>query len=112
MAVPLLAAPLASAGAAAAYRAVQGVAQGLAQAGGAAASQAQGGFAAMLQRAAGGMIEAQNQADTASSNAMQGRGSVTDVVVAVSRAELALQTATTLRDRVVSAYQDVMRMPI
>jgi hypothetical protein len=28
------------------------------------------------------------------------------------RAELALQTATTLRDRVVSAYQDVMRMPI
>ena len=28
------------------------------------------------------------------------------------RAELALQTATAVRDRVVSAYQDVMRMPI
>jgi flagellar hook-basal body complex protein FliE len=34
------------------------------------------------------------------------------VVLAVSRAEMALQTATTLRDKVVSAYQDVMRMPI
>jgi flagellar hook-basal body complex protein FliE len=34
------------------------------------------------------------------------------VVLAVSRAEMALQTATTLRDKVVAAYQDVMRMPI
>ncbi|RVT89549.1 flagellar hook-basal body complex protein FliE [Rhodovarius crocodyli] len=108
MAGALAALPLASAGAAAAYR----IGQGLAGAASEAASGAQSGFAAMLSRAAGGMIEAQNQADAASSNALQGRGSVTDVVVAVSRAELALQTATTLRDRVVSAYQDVMRMPI
>jgi flagellar hook-basal body complex protein FliE len=34
------------------------------------------------------------------------------VVTAISRADLALQTAVALRDRVVSAYQDVMRMPI
>jgi flagellar hook-basal body complex protein FliE len=33
-------------------------------------------------------------------------------VLAISRAELALQTAVTVRDRVVAAYQDVMRMPI
>jgi flagellar hook-basal body complex protein FliE len=37
---------------------------------------------------------------------------VTAVVLAISRAELALQTATAVRDRVVTAYQDVMRMPI
>jgi flagellar hook-basal body complex protein FliE len=37
---------------------------------------------------------------------------VTDVVLAVARAELALQTAVAVRDRVVAAYQDVMRMPI
>ena len=43
---------------------------------------------------------------------LTGQGSVTDVVLAVSRAELALQTATAVRDRVVTAYQDVMRMPI
>jgi flagellar hook-basal body complex protein FliE len=37
---------------------------------------------------------------------------VTDVVIAVGRAEVALQTAVAVRDRVVSAYQDIMRMPI
>jgi flagellar hook-basal body complex protein FliE len=34
------------------------------------------------------------------------------VVAAVSKAELALQTTVTIRDRVVQAYQDIMRMPI
>ena len=43
---------------------------------------------------------------------LTGQGSVTDVVLAVGRAELTLQTAVAVRDRVVAAYQDVMRMPI
>ncbi|MEM0930112.1 MAG: flagellar hook-basal body complex protein FliE [Pseudomonadota bacterium] len=34
------------------------------------------------------------------------------VVEALSQAELALQTAVTIRDRVVAAYQEVLRMPI
>ncbi|MEO1657081.1 MAG: flagellar hook-basal body complex protein FliE [Pseudomonadota bacterium] len=34
------------------------------------------------------------------------------VVEALSQAELALQTAITVRDRVVAAYQEVLRMPI
>ena len=34
------------------------------------------------------------------------------VVEALSEAELALQTAVTIRDRVVAAYQEVLRMPI
>lgn len=34
------------------------------------------------------------------------------VVEALSEAELALQTAVTIRDRVVAAYQDILRMPI
>jgi flagellar hook-basal body complex protein FliE len=33
-------------------------------------------------------------------------------VLAVTKAELALQTTVALRDRVVAAYQEVMRMPI
>ena len=33
-------------------------------------------------------------------------------LLAVGRAELTLQTAVAVRDRVVAAYQDVMRMPI
>jgi len=92
---------LAAQGAAAAYRAVTSM-----------ASEGGEGFGAALQRAVEGVVNVQRSADTAATQALQGQGSITDVVLAVSRAELALQTATTLRDRVVSAYQDVMRMPI
>ena len=70
------------------------------------------GFAETLSRAAQGAIDIGRGADAASTSALTGQGSVTDVVLAISRAELALQTTTAVRDRVVSAYQDVMRMPI
>ena len=102
MPLPLIAAQVGAAGAAAAYRAVQGAAEG----------GAEGGFGAALQRAVEGVVNSQRSADTVATQALQGQGSVTDVVLAVSRAELALQTATTLRDKMVSAYQDVMRLPI
>jgi flagellar hook-basal body complex protein FliE len=71
-----------------------------------------GGFGAALQRAVEGAVEAGHEADTTSVRALTGQGGVTDAVLALSRAELALQTAVAVRDRVVSAYQDVMRMPI
>ena len=44
--------------------------------------------------------------------AIAGGGNLTEVATAVSHAELALQTAVSIRDKVVQAYQDVMRMPI
>jgi flagellar hook-basal body complex protein FliE len=34
------------------------------------------------------------------------------VVTALAKAELALQTTVAVRDRVVQAYQEIMRMPI
>ncbi len=70
------------------------------------------GFGDVLQRALGGAIDAGHEADTQSAKAISGGGNVTDVVTAMSRAELALQSAVAIRDRVVTAYQDVMRMPI
>lgn len=71
-----------------------------------------GGFGGALQRAMEGAVELGRAADAASTRALTGQGSVTDVVLAVARAELALQTTVAVRDRVVAAYQDVMRMPI
>ena len=78
----------------------------------AAAATGGGGFGAALQRAVEGAVEAGHAADAGGVRALSGQGGVSDVVLAVSRAELALQTAVAVRDRVVSAYQDVMRMPI
>ena len=71
-----------------------------------------GGFGATLQQALQGAIDTGRQADARATEAAGGGGNITDVVAAVSKAELALQTTVAIRDRVVQAYQDIMRMPI
>ena len=72
----------------------------------------QEGFGQALTQALQGVVDSGHQADVQSSAALSGTGNLTDVVTAVNRAELALQTTTAIRDRVVQAYQDIMRMPI
>jgi flagellar hook-basal body complex protein FliE len=71
-----------------------------------------GGFGGLVQRAMEQGVQIGRSAEAAATSAMLGQGSVTDAVLAISRAELALQTTVAVRDRVVNAYQDVMRMPI
>lgn len=71
-----------------------------------------GGFAAALTRAAEQTVATMHQADAMAEAGVLGNASATEVVLAVARAELALQTTVAIRDRVVQAYQDVMRMPI
>jgi flagellar hook-basal body complex protein FliE len=71
-----------------------------------------GSFGSMLQNALSGAIDTGHAAETSAMQAISGEGNLTDVVTALSRAELTLQTATAIRDRVVSAYQDIMKMPI
>jgi flagellar hook-basal body complex protein FliE len=82
------------------------------QAADASAAPTAGGFGGVLARAMDGMVQAGHAADAQSAAAIAGGGSITDVVTAVSKAELALQTTVAIRDRVVQAYQDIMRMPI
>lgn len=70
------------------------------------------GFGDALQQAMQGVVDAGHAADAQTVRALTGQANVTDVVTAVSRAELALQAASSIRDRVVQAYQDIMKMPI
>jgi flagellar hook-basal body complex protein FliE len=44
--------------------------------------------------------------------AMQGEADPHSLVAALSQAELAVETAVTLRNRVVEAYQEILRMPV
>lgn len=44
--------------------------------------------------------------------AMAGKADITDVVTAVTNAETALNTVVAIRDRVINAYQDIIKMPI
>ncbi|WP_068085654.1 flagellar hook-basal body complex protein FliE [Polycladidibacter stylochi] len=43
---------------------------------------------------------------------VQGKANVVDLVTAVSETELAMETVVSVRDRVISAYEEIMRMPI
>jgi|SRR4051812_45206162 flagellar hook-basal body complex protein FliE len=71
-----------------------------------------GNFGATLERALQGAIDNSHAAEGKSMEAIAGGGNLTDVVTALSRAELTLQSATVIRDRVVQAYQDIIKMPI
>ena len=75
-------------------------------------ADASGGFGGALARALEGVVQSGKTAEQQSMNAIAVTGNLTDVVSAVSKAELALQTTVAIRDRVVQAYQDIMRMPI
>lgn len=101
---------LSSPAAAAAYRAAQ---VALPQAFGAISTEASPiGFADAVARAMQSAVTAGRTADRRSTEAIAGEGNVTELALAVTKAELALQTTVAVRDRLVSAYQDVMRMPI
>lgn len=69
-------------------------------------------FGSLVMRAAEGAVQSGQQAEAQTAQALSGGGNLTEVVQAVTRAELALQTTTAIRDRVVQAYQDIMKMPI
>jgi flagellar hook-basal body complex protein FliE len=69
-------------------------------------------FGALLSRALDGAISTGEQAESQSMQAIAGGGDITSVVTAVSRAQLALQTTVAIRDRVLQAYQDIIKMPI
>ena len=69
-------------------------------------------FGSTLQRALQGAVDELHTADAKTAEALTGGGNLTDVVTALSRAELTLQTASAIRDRVVQAYQDIIKMPI
>jgi flagellar hook-basal body complex protein FliE len=69
-------------------------------------------FGAVLQGAMTGLTNLGQNADTKSTQALSGTGSLTDVVMAVSKAEMALQASVAVRDKMISAYQDIMRMAV
>ena len=69
-------------------------------------------FGTALQSALGSAIEAGQDADAQSVKAITQGGNVTEVATALAHAELTLQTATAVRDRMLQAYQDIMRIQI
>ena len=75
-------------------------------------TQTGSGFADVLRDTLTDTTTAVKRAETVSIQAAAQQANVTDVVTAVSNAEMALESVVAVRDRVVQAYQDILRMPI
>ena len=81
--------------------------------GAAAAPEASGSFADVLARAVGGVAESGRQAEAMTrAVASGGKPDFTSVVTAVAESEAALETLVAVRDKVIQAYEDILRMPI
>jgi len=80
----------------------------------AAGPQALGGgsFGDLLANVMSDASGAGRMAEQKASAAIQGKGDLVDVVTAVQAAEVSLETVVAIRDKVIAAYQDIMRMPI
>lgn len=87
--------------------AAQGGAQGIGKAGGP-------GFAASLDAALKSVSETQNEAGRMQRAFQSGAEGVTleETMVAMQKAQLAFTSATTVRNRLVSAYTDIMNMTV
>lgn len=69
-------------------------------------------FGDVLRDTAESAIETMHEGERMSARAIIGDADLTDVVQAVTAAEVTLETVTAVRDRMISAYQEILRMPI
>lgn len=72
----------------------------------------QNGFGAMLEKTMDAAMQQGATAETQARQGLAGAGDLTKVVTSVAQAQLALQTAATIRDRLIQAYQSIANMPI
>lgn len=94
------------------YAAARKVAPPERQATGAARPGGGDSFAEAVAAAVGELSGTLGAGEQAARQAMLGQGDVQAVVEALTATELALETAVAVRDKVVEAYQEILRMPI
>jgi flagellar hook-basal body complex protein FliE len=70
------------------------------------------GFGAMLKDAMGSIADTSHKSDAQMQSAATGKANVLDVVTAVAETEVAIDALVAVRDKVVAAYEEIMRMPI
>jgi len=69
-------------------------------------------FGKMLAETVQSVVNTGNASEQLSMNMVNGKADMVDVVTAMSQAELAMETMVTVRDKVIAAYEEIMRMPI
>ena len=69
-------------------------------------------FSQMVKNFAESAVEVGKKSEVQSAAAAAGKADLNSVVVAVTEAELTLNTVVAVRDKVLEAYREILRMPI
>src|SRR5579871_1507749 len=69
-------------------------------------------FGAILKDALGGALDAGRKSDAQTVAMASGKANVMDVVTAVAETDVAVSTLVSVRDKVIAAYEDIMKMAI
>ena len=69
-------------------------------------------FSELLEEAGRDAVQEGMASEKVSLQSLTGDSSLVDIVTAVSSAEVTLETVVSVRDRVIQAYQDIIKMPI
>jgi flagellar hook-basal body complex protein FliE len=69
-------------------------------------------FGSVLKTMAQDAVDVQKNAEKQTTAAAAGKADLNSVVMAVSEAELTLNTVVSIRDKVIDAYNQILRMPI
>ncbi len=69
-------------------------------------------FTSFLKDTISDTIDTVKSSEKMSAQALTGQADLADVVQSVTAAELTIQTTLAVRDKIINAYQEIMRMPI
>ena len=105
--------PIAPATAANAYAALARMGEQTANVGRAAATDTAGpDFSAVLKDVINAVSDSAQKSDVQAQAVATGKANMVDVVTAVAESETAIQALVSVRDKVIAAYEDILKMPI
>jgi flagellar hook-basal body complex protein FliE len=105
--------PIPTAAAANAYASLARMGEQTASIGRAAATDSAGpNFSGILKDVINAVSDAAKKSDMQSQAVAVGKANMVDVVTAVAETETAVQTLVSVRDKVIAAYEDILKMPI
>ena len=71
-----------------------------------------GSFSQVLKQAFDSVQAAGQKSDAQSVSVAKGQGNMVDVVTSVAETETAISAVVAVRDKVIAAYEDILKMPI
>jgi flagellar hook-basal body complex protein FliE len=69
-------------------------------------------FGALVKEAIGSVVDSGRKSDAQAKAMAAGKANIVDVVTAVTETEVAIEALVSVRDKVIQAYEEIMKMPI